>query len=161
MAEAWVQTDIPEDKIDTMRTELEQEQSRLAERRAAADPERLRELDEARAELERLDLGADDWKRIARWRDDNDMRMDQFSIHPACAESNELIDLRESGSLPTHSVAPDELPRILAEWLGRLHVDLIAYPDRIKVDGEIDFEVALEGDETSPRQASHSGRGLG
>jgi hypothetical protein len=58
-------------------------------------------------------------------------------------------------------VTPDELPAVLAEWLSRLHADLIAYPDHIEVHGQIDFDVALGGDETAPRQASHSGRRLG
>ena len=135
--------------------------ARLVKIREAADPERLTELDRAKAELERLNLGASDWERIARWRDDSGLRMDSVSIDPAGAESDDPIAFSESGLLPVRRVTSTELPRVLAEWLSRLHVDLVAYPDRIANNGQIDFDVPIGEDEHPPREASHSGRGLG
>ena len=161
LAEDWVQGALSEKAVADIRARIEEEKATLAEKRAMTDPERLREHDRARAELERLDLGARDWERIARWRDETGLPMGRLSVHPAAAESDELIFFRDADLVPSGQVTPDDVPVILAEWLSRLHADLIAYPDHIEIRGQIDFDVSMGGDQNAPRQASHSGRGLG
>jgi hypothetical protein len=55
----------------------------------------------AREELHRYETGADRWSEIATWREENGLAMTDFNFEIYCAESDELIELRKSGLVPT------------------------------------------------------------
>lgn len=162
LAEDWVNEELGTDKVDRMRAELKARQKDLKSQIDAVDSNRLDELDLAREKLRRYESGAEDWEEIAAWRAENGLTMDKFNFGPECAESDELIELRASGLVPTDQLDDERVTEELGRWLKKLHANLVAYPDHIEVSGRINFNVQLADDsDESSRQASHSGRGLG
>lgn len=87
--------------------------------------------------------------------------MTDFNFGIDCAESDELIELRESGLVPTEQLAKQQVTQELGRWLKKLHTTLVAYPGHIEVRGQINFDVPFDDDGNESRQASHSGRGPG
>ncbi len=137
------------------------EKERLDVRRDAVGGDRLAELALAREELHRYETGADRWSEIATWREENGLAMTDFNFEIYCAESDELIELRKSGLVPTEQLAKQQVTRELGRWLKKLHATLVAYPDHIEVSGRINFDVPFDDDGNEPRKASYSGRGMG
>jgi hypothetical protein len=155
-------TSLTPDQHASILSRLKAREEILEIRLADVGPERLAELDETKAELLRYQKGVEDWDRITQWRADNDLPMNKFVMGTACAESEELIELRERGLVPSRHITADKVPEVLSAWLTKLHAVLVAYPDRIELRGRIRLDVDLDDDDSGDsRQPSQTGRGLG
>lgn len=160
---------LPVEELDEMETDMKDQIAQIDADLRDANLEDLVKLEKAKSLLQ----GLRDLKRVADARvtytkdhPEQPMHFGVFSFNPDFAESNELIELRNSGMWPgkfANNVDPDVQ---LERTLDALHAEVVLGEDVAKVSGLFDLDVSIpeddaENSEPASLHASRSGRGLG
>lgn len=140
-----------------IRKDLLDRRAGFQEQLDAIGPDRLEELESARKML----LGAEHLLRTLAVRTELKIPVDEFSIHPGVAESDELADFRAGLDYPLADVADAGIPAALGALLDRLHGQVIMHTDRAEVRGIVPVEIPLANADTTPLRATRPSRGLG
>ena len=159
---------LPVEELDETEADIKDQIAQIDADLRDANPEDLVKLEKAKSLLQ----GLRDLKRVADARvtytkdhPEQPMHFGVFSFNPDFAESNELIELRNSGMWPgkfASNVNPDVQ---LERTLDVLHAQVVLGEDVAKVSGRFDLDVSIpedgaEDSEPASLHASRSGRGL-
>ncbi len=159
---------LPVEELDETEADIKDQIAQIDADLHDANPEDLVKLEKAKSLLQ----GLRDLKRVADARvtytkdhPEQPMHFGVFSFNPDFAESNELIELRNSGMWPgkfASNVNPDVQ---LERTLDALHAEVVLGEDMAKVSGLFDLNVSIpedgaEDSEPASLHASRYGRGL-
>lgn len=123
----------------------------------AIGSDRLAEFESARTML----MGAEHLLRTLAVRTELSLPVDEFSIHPGVAESDELAEFRAGMDYPLGAVEDADIPAALSALLNHLHGQVVIKPDRAEVSGIVQVDVPLTRPAGDPPHTTHSLRGLG
>ena len=156
---------LPPEELDETEADIKDQIAEIDADLRDANPEDLIKMEKAKYLLQ----GLRDLKRVADARvtytkdhPEQPMHFGVFSFNPDFAESNELIELRDSGMWPG-KVAGNVDPDVqLERTLDALHAEVVLGEDVAKVSGLFDLNVSIPEDDSEPTSlhASRSGRGL-
>lgn len=123
----------------------------------AIGSDRLAELESARTML----VGAEHLIRTLAVRTELALPVDEFSIHPGVAESDELVEFRAGMDYPLGAVEDADIPAALSALLNHLHGQVVIKPDRAEVSGIVQVDVPLARSAGDPLYTTQSLRGPG
>jgi DNA invertase Pin-like site-specific DNA recombinase len=160
---------LPPEELDEMEADIKDQIAQIDADLRDANPEELVKLEKAKGLLQ----GLRDLKRVAAARvtytkdhPEQPMHFGVFSFNPDFAESNELIELRNSGMWPGKFASNIDPDVQLERTLDALHAEVVLGEDTAKVSGLFDLDVSIPVDDAEDSEpvslhASPSGRGLG
>ena len=109
LAISWVDGVLSDEEIDHKRRSISERLDAVEVRLIEIGPERLEDLERTH----RLVAGLERWRQITEEREWRGLPMNSFNLLPSLAETDQLVEVRESNRVPVRMPGPDDVPHVL------------------------------------------------